>query len=819
MEERDLLKWFDDSTYDFLSKHAKDRLSSLNNDYVRLKRLLDEPEAVTVCFLGNSGIGKSTLLNAVAADAEQILPSGGIGPLTAQATEVHYAEEHQFEVTYHRKKHLWNVVFALEQSYMAQRKKELGSAISNDADAEDDREIVGDIEFDDEDKAEIIAAVEPDAEQGGKNDKLDALIKQANIIVTGNQFSDRSLPYLIDALRIACDVKVKWSEKIDTDDMGRIDRVKRILKKPKDQRKYLCRQSDNPALFKLELSLHAAGFLSPLIERISVGWTSPVLQSGVVLVDLPGVGIAQDSYRDVTKGYVRDKARAVIMVVDRAGPTESTVDLLRDSGYWQRLVGSADDPDSDPCAMLMAITRVDDVAAEEYRNFQAIEGQTKPKKREIFERLVEEFKPRMRKQISDQLAKIEISENEAVNNAREAARNTILDTMEVHPVSAPELRKILLEDEDDQSFLKTIDQTGVPHLQKSLIEFAKLEREKRQDRIREVSSRFSSSLLNELRIIDNLWRQEGRAAEEAARLEAALSEILAPKRKEYDRRVGAFREFLTETVQTKIEALVLEARNVAEIDVRNYLWSLQGAHWTTLRAAVRRGGAFHGSRIINLPDDISGYFQEPMAAVWGQKLLRDVRNRTSKLSKDIEELVTEICEWAKEHGGASINRTLLEHQQERISLLAEQMKQVGKEAVDELRTTVKSKLTEAIRKPIKASCEKFVDSGNDIGAGVKERILQLFRELARQATTSAQKPAKEILQENFIRVREEIQVAFNDGGDHIQSTADLIVERHELRMKRSDAQRRGPILAELEVIFSKFPDQSQISAEVETNAS
>jgi hypothetical protein len=105
------------------------------------------------------------------------------------------------------------------------------------------------------------------------------------------------------------------------------------------------------------MTAHAAGFLSPLIERIEVGWPSELLRSGVVLVDLPGVGIAQDSYRDVTKSYVRDKARAVIVTVDRAGPTESTMELLRTSGYWQRLVGAADDPSSDACTMLIAVTR------------------------------------------------------------------------------------------------------------------------------------------------------------------------------------------------------------------------------------------------------------------------------------------------------------------------------------------------------------------------------------------------------------------------------------------------------------------------------
>jgi len=178
-----------------------------------------------------------------------------------------------------------------------------------------------------------------------------------------------------------------------------------------------------------------------------VGWPSDLLKSGVVLVDLPGVGIAQDSYRDVTKSYVRDKARAVIVTVDRAGPTESTMDLLRTSGYWQRLVGAADDPASDACSMLIAVTRVDDVTQTEWQNQTSTleEGTPRPKKREVFAQLVEEFKPRMKAQIVEQLGKIGDSSNDSVNEAREQARASIMDSLEIHPVSAPELRKILLE--------------------------------------------------------------------------------------------------------------------------------------------------------------------------------------------------------------------------------------------------------------------------------------------------------------------------------------------------------------------------------------
>lgn len=820
MNQDELLEWFEKSARPFLEKHASDRLAALESDYSRLKRLAAETDEITICFLGNSGIGKSTLLNALVAGAEQVLPAGGIGPLTAQATEVHYSKAPTFEVTYHARKHLWKVVFALEQRLellVRAEKQKLGEPIQDRVSDHDQSD--GELALDEADRAEAIADALLDQRDGGGavDDRMEGLIKQAKQIVTSNQFSDKPLPYLVDALRVACDVKPRWQTSIDDDDLKRISRVRKILIRPKETRMpenltFALEQTHDPLNFKDELKTHAAGFLSPLIERIKVGWPSDVLKSGVILVDLPGVGIAQDSYRSVTKAYVRDKARAVIVVVDRAGPTESTVELLRDSGYWQRMVSGADDPESDPCSVLMAVTRVDDLAEEDWLNHSLAAGEVKPKKREFFVQLARDLKPRMKTQMSAQLSMIGVSTNASVQAARDQARSSILDSLEVHPVSAPEFRKLLLDDEDARPFLQSAEQTGIPSLQQSLVDLAEVERTGRALRKQEVSTRLFSAAINELQLIDGQWRQEGRAAEEATRLEAELEVVLAPKRKEYDRRVGAFREFLEATVQAKIEALVLEASAVAESEVQSYLWSLRDAHWSTLRAAVRRGGKFYGRRLIALPEDISNYFQEPMAAVWGQKLLRDIRKRTGELSSDIEVMVTEICQWANESGGATVSAKLLDKQQQRVASLAAQMKQVGKEAVDELRETVKVRLTEVIRKPIERACQKFVEEGEDYGAGVKLRILELFDSLARKATTAAQQPAITILQSNFAAVREEIQEAFRQGGDPIQSTADLIVERHEDRVKRSDAQRRGPILTELKHVFDQIPVLQRVGA-------
>ena len=798
-----VLKWFDEHAKPFLQSHAPEKLAALQSDYDRLRRIMAKPDEVTVCFLGNSGVGKSTLLNALAADDAQVLPAGGIGPLTAQATEVSFSDVPAFNVVYHPKARLWQTAFALEARLIQQLKK----SEKLDTDPETSDLSAG---LTDEDKLEAksdAASILVSTEDGATTDTMDGYIKQAKNIVCGNQFADCSLEYLVDGLRTACELETKWGTQLDEKDAVRIGRVRKIFSSGKDGLSYQRRLSNDSRDFMDDLNAHAAGFLSPLIERIFVGWPSEVLKAGVKMVDLPGVGIAQDSYRDVTKLYVREKARAVIVVVDRAGPTESTVDLLRSSGYWDRLVGAADDPSSDPCSMLIAVTKVDDVANTERSNRvnDLLPGQPKPSKRDVYLELVEQFKPRMRSQIKDQLLKIGASDNEAVQTARDGARESILQGLEIFPVSAPELRRIIQEDEDDRPFLREKAETGIPPLRTSLMALAQSERDLRTQQMTELQQRLMLSTLNEMHLIEAVWQEDNRAAEEAERLQVALNEVLVPRKEEYRIRAAEFRNYLKETVQARIETLVMEAREEAEKEVRHYLSQLQYAHWATLRAAVRRGGTFYGNSHINLPDDISAYFQEPMAAVWGQKLLRDIRKRTTELANDIEQMVGEICDWAKAHADVQLNKKVLDAQQARIAALSAQMKAVGKEAIDEMRETVKNELTKTIRQPIKRACDKFVQEGDDIGPGVKYRILSLFGDLALKATTAAKEPAIRILTEKATVVRQEIQQEFKKGGNPLQDTADLIVQRHEDRLRRSDSQKRKAVLSQVGAALQACP--------------
>jgi GTP-binding protein EngB required for normal cell division len=800
MDHSKLLNWYERLVRPFLEEQARDRLPALDNDRDRLKRLLERRDGITICFLGNSGIGKSTLLNALAAGDKQVLPAGGIGPLTAQATEVHFSETPVFTVTYHKRGKLMKVGFALER-----RLERLTKAASKSA-----AEPTFENELPEDEKKTLLAE-EKDVEAGIEGqpatDPVEDYVKQAKQLVTGNQFSPKPLPYLVDAIALACGGKMRWNVELDAEDMQRVTRIQKVLELAKDGKALTQRPGESLVDFMTDLNAHAAGFLSPLIQKIEVGWPSTLLNEGVVLVDLPGVGIAQDTYREITKRYVREQARAVVLVVDRAGPTQATIDLLRSSGYWDRLVGAADDPGSDPCHLLVVVTRVDDVANEEWAQTSHLPKDERPKKRAVFESRVESFRPRIRDQLREQLSRITSSDNEAVQTAREAAVANLLADMRVHPVSAPEYRRFLAEDEDDLSFLPNAEATGVPALAEEMRGLCVRERESRHAAIGEVSQRLARAILGELQIVESLWSDRDRAAAEAEKLGSALQAMIGPKEKEYTLRVGAFREFLESTVTTRIRELVLEAQKVAEAEVSNYLLELRNEHWATLRATVRRGGVwlYGRGRAVNLPDDIANFFQEPMAAVWSQKLLKDIRKRTSELAQDISNMVEEICTWAHENGGTTVNREVLNRQRERMEDQVAQLRQVGKEAVDELRDVVKQKLMEVIKKPIIKACDEFVARGDDIGSGVKYRILQLFSDLSRQATQAAEKPAIDVLKKNFTIVREEIRIAFEEWGDPVSDTANLIVTRHEDRLKRSDAQRRGKVLAQVEALLEKNP--------------
>jgi Dynamin family len=803
----------------FFGEHAPATLTQLDNEAIRLKRLLEHDEQTVVCVLGQAAVGKSTLLNAIVAGSDIVLPAGGIGPLTAIATRVCYSKEPYFRVRYQDSKQLQGVRLALEAELRRQ------GHIDGPLTAEDDPEVAGvnsllavfETEEPDVLSAETSAPVAPDSEGPEHNRAVDSerrkrieeLLTQVRQVVKGDQFANADIAELVAGFRLVLGYATPGLPALSPEDGQRVKRAAATLSTGKGGAWVCHSKSDLGRDFIRSLREHAGGALAPLIAEIEVGWPSEVLKDGLVLVDLPGVGIASDRHRAVTSEFMRRRARAVILVVDRAGPTDASVNLIRESGYWDRLLLSSEDPESDRCALLLAVSKIDDLAIEEHRQTDYLPREERPKLRDVFLRLRTEVEERIGRQAALSFGKLshEPTDDEVVRTARTEAGQTLLASLKVFPVSAIQYRELVAEEQEISVFLRHPEDTGIPQLQSYLRELAAGQRGTLLNARQEVASRLLRTASTTLDQTHAQWSANLRAAEEAARLREELDRFLEPKRTEIANREGAFREFLEATATTRIDELVAKAQLAAQQEVSRYLGDLSNLHWATLRATVTRGGAFVSGigRRVDLAADIAQRFQEPMAAVWGQTLLKEVRNRTRQHGETLEKIVKEVCDWANTRSDTMVQRQVLSAQQGLIRDRVRQLGQVGKEAVDELKNAVKHEMIEQIAGPVRKACEEFVRRGDGFGPGVKRRILDLFGDLSSRAVTSTARPASRLLKARFAEVQFEIISALADWGDPIQQAADAVAEREETRVRRSDAQRRAAVLGELQSLRDGMP--------------
>lgn len=802
VDSSQLAKWYREHAQPFLLKHQSERVVEFDKD---LDSILGVAEAVSkpmgVCFLGVAGIGKSTLINAIVGGQDVIVPAGGIGPLTAQALKVKHHEEPYFEVQYHPLGNLWQLIFALEQYYKLEL-REQDQKPTPDLLAESPEL------FEKEEAEAITEAIE---ESAGRQARMLAYRKTAQLLVTGAQDNHSDFPYLIDSLRDAAGKTRAWGTEPRTDDSDRITELRTVLEMARQNQVRVYSANDNKIAFLSAIRNHASGFLAPLIKDLTLYWNCDLLRDGLELVDLPGIGIAGDVYRDVTRRWIRENAEAVVLVVDRAGITETAADLLYKSEFLNRLVYSADDPKGNP-VLMVAVVKIDDVAAERY------DQDTSKRKREHFSDVCRDMDQFIRNHIRPQLESTWSSDGSAAPVQRQVIEN-IVDTLQVHPVSAIQYRKLLRDNDDDRPFVNEKEETNIPRLKESLAALAKQRREDRVSRLQEKQDGFCTRIAASLKLIQAQWQQETRAVEEAERLRTELSLFLQPLRQELHVRQGQYREFLKKSVPQRIVDLVDSASTKAQLEIQKYLGRLGAAHWATLRASVRRGGRFSGATYIDLPREFALRFEEPIAEAWSKDILKAIRKETKDYASDCLALVEQVVVWARNQG-ARVQPRLVEAQYDAIKADGKKLETVGREMVNELREEAKNQLVEKIEGPIRAGCTKFVDKHADVGAGVKYRILTLYGELASDVAESATKPAANILTKLFREVEKEISAAFADHQDPLTSAADAIVSSQETYMKRSDAQKRKAVLSDIDgvIAVSPFPIMSRDDVDAPSGA-
>ena len=664
------------------------------------------------------------------------------------------------------------------------------------------------IELDKDDREETSADATETVEEGSAN-RINALIRQASLLVRGS-IVEMDLTYLADCLRVALGQNTRYGHEPREEDRPRIEVLRRALARARTKRHYIENGAVTDRGFLSTLHDHAAGHLAPLIKSLEVGWNSPALSSGLTLVDLPGLGIANDQYRNVTQSWVHDKAKAIVLVVDRAGITEESAGLLRASGFFGRLLHAADDPSADPVQLLVVAVKLDPTADDEWRAERDLDRDSARPWVEHFASVQERMEKTLRVRIQEQIVgALRQGSSDEVKQDIDRVVDYLTDSLSIHTVSALQYRKLAIGDDEDRPRIQEPCQSGIPQLRKEIAQLAEQREEQINDRIILATGHFVERVLHTLRVVRSQWQSDTRSTAEAERLRSDLESFLSGPsglRRELHSRQGAFREFLKETIPERIRDMVEEAGRQAEAEIRAYLVDLKYAHWVTLRATVRRGGTFlHGiSRQVDIPNDFAVRIDEPVGLVWSKRILAAIRKRTSETGKDYIGLVDRVVRWASDRD-RGIQTEPLDALQKEIRSDMRELNAVGKEKVDDLRQAVRQQLLQRIKGPIRLRCNNFVAAQQDVGPGVKLRMLDLFDNLVPTVMETAKRTATAVLLSNFHAVETEIRDIFEQHQDPIERAAETIAVSEKMGRERQDAARRDNMLKQIDDITSTAP--------------
>jgi hypothetical protein len=511
-------------------------------------------------------------------------------------------------------------------------------------------------------------------------------------------------------------------------------------------------------------------------------------------------------FKAATVKWVRERANAIVLVVDRAGVKESSATLLRDSGFLNRLLFSNDDPSADPVILFVAVVQIDSVARHHHEDDESLSAA------EYFADVRRDMVGVVRSQLKTELQRAWAPTAGAsdggpasLGQGRQEVIDRVLREVQIHPVSALEYRK-LCKGSASGAFLSTLDETGVPGLAQAILNVATDRHNDARRRLEEAHEILWGRSVAAAKMIQAQWEERSHAREHVEHLAQELETFLRPKRDELNTRRGGFREYLKSGVPARIESLAREARDSAQHEFKGYLTRhIRDAHWRTLQAAVRKRGRHVGSsKDIDLPFELARRFEEPVAEIWSSDILKGIRGRTRQYAGDCLSAVDDVVEWARAEG-SRVKPSLIEAIDADIRADIKKIDIIGKEVITQLRDKVRRSLANEVEQAIAKQCQAFVARGEDQGKGVKQRILDLFDSLAREAANAGMEPAVGILRESYRQVHDELKRELRTIDNPLDVATERILESHLTHLERSDAQKRRQVFADVTAMLEHDP--------------
>ena len=573
-----LKRWVNERAFPSLMQgplNADPTVIGIPGELARLEDELARSRPIPIALVGLTGVGKSTLLNALL--EQEFLPVGVIGAQTAAFVTISYAP--QWEVT---------CEYVDEQELVA---------IFADASAEVDEENeTGSPE--DRERAER---------------KLRALLQLKDDLSLPPREELRAGPpqELIDLVRTA-------------------------------QRRFT--ESD---AWKEELNLHAKGKLWPVTKSIDVRGPFQMLESGIVISDLPGAGDLNRARVNQAAAAIKD-AGQILIATDNRLLQSSLMDQLEGAGRLPHrlfrshqnvhvvLVGTSldkglPDPDDDPGQV--RDLGLDPGTATTSDVFDGVcSGWAKA--------VLPQFASWLRTKATEFLP--DLAEDERNGRIEQIMGNvSVVATSAKDWVRYKRNKKMLV--------CRNPERTGLPELRESINALA--------DHQLATTTASLRQKISDLRktVIESIERSEAAVG---ADIEGILKAIERSKNKMNevqerhtqivdDLRLAVLQRFqqVRETLSDKIENASLKMRDLGRQQVQTHLSDL---HWASLRATVNHQGFWvtRNGRQVNLRDAMGGAMTRLVPQAWSriadERIGKQMEEAKDRVSATLTIFTTEI---------------------------------------------------------------------------------------------------------------------------------------------------------------------------------
>jgi GTP-binding protein EngB required for normal cell division len=463
-------------------------------------------------FLGESQVGKSSVVNALL--EQRLLPSGGIGPLTALATEIRFDKEKSISVVYNDREPLIEARTVLE--------------LSNADEVERGSEAL----------VCILAQLRHVFSEDGRLRELNRAkaLDLLNLIL-----GDRPSPCVTDAF---CSKRAAEARNL----LGTNEEISA--------------QSMNAQGFGKAMLERIAGWRSPLIDRLRVSLDHQFL-SGVELTDLPGVGVVGDIAGDVAKEYLKRNAEIVVVVLRNNGVTETLISLFDSVKLLERMVGSESD-EYKSLELVLAVTSLDDVVrskrvlmAEDLGSQSA----ALPPPSEMFRQLSLEQDSFVRQQLFNAMVSLLKKKSLVVTASGETEKmeqkiRRVCREMQVHCVCAPDYLGFLEKNCEDNFIKDDVTATNIDHLRESLVSLSRTTLIRRAELL---EARFLALRDQMKELVEAVKKEPGAGAGIELELKMFLRDEVIPafnslKQKKSEFEAIGRREVIKESVSSLAEA-------------------------------------------------------------------------------------------------------------------------------------------------------------------------------------------------------------------------------------------------------------------------